>query len=213
MKRREYSYTQSFTDLLFNILIGVMFLLVLAVILINPIVKRDAVVKKNAEFILQIDWPSNVDCDVDVWIRDPKNKILSFKNKSTPVMHLERDDLGHTNDSFAKVNGETITIKENKEIVTFRGFLAGEYIVNMHVYSCKFGLLYANVGDDIQPPLDVIVTLDKVNPTYETVYKTVLSMTKVWEEQNAFIFELDEKGKTLSVSRNPNVSIIEVRKE
>ena len=53
----KYKSTIGFTDLLFNLLVGFVFLFIIAFILINPITKKKDVPKK-AEYMIIIEWPS-----------------------------------------------------------------------------------------------------------------------------------------------------------
>ena len=91
MNFKSNFYANTFTDLLFNILVGIVFLFILALLLINPIAK-DATVKKKAEWIIEMTWPKENDCDMDLWVMDPDGNIVSFKKKSVGLMHIERDD-------------------------------------------------------------------------------------------------------------------------
>ncbi len=48
-------------------------------------------------------------------------------------MHLDRDDLGERNDAI-EVAGRRVLNPLNQEIVSIRGILPGEYVVNLHLY-------------------------------------------------------------------------------
>ena len=125
--RLKYKSSIGFTDLLFNLVIGFVYLFVIAFILINPIAKQGDVEKK-AEYIVVLEWDHHLNDDVDLWIKDPAGNIVSFLTKSAGLMHLEKDDLGTSNDSVTK-DGQKKTIFLNREVVTLRGTIAGEYEV------------------------------------------------------------------------------------
>ena len=68
-----------------------------------------------------VNWDRDSKLDVDIWVKDPLNNILSFTNKNVPGMHLERDDLGFQNDIL---NGKVIN-PGNQEVVHFTKLLQG----------------------------------------------------------------------------------------
>ena len=97
MSRYKYKSTVGFTDLLFNLLVGFVFLFIIAFILINPITKKQDVPKK-AEYMIVIEWPHTLPDDVDLWVKDPAGNTVSFIKKMAGAMNLEKDDLGTAND-------------------------------------------------------------------------------------------------------------------
>ena len=52
-------------------------------------------------------------------------------------MHLDRDDLGLSNDKVQGPDGKIIYVYRNKEVVSLRGYSEGKYTVNAHVYNKK----------------------------------------------------------------------------
>ena len=93
----KYKSTIGFTDLLFNLLVGFVFLFIIAFILINPITKKKDVPKK-AEYMVVIEWESTSLDDIDLWVKAPDGKTVSFVKKEAGLMNLEKDDLGISND-------------------------------------------------------------------------------------------------------------------
>ena len=93
----KYGSSVAFTDLLFNIVVGLAFLFLLAFILMNPIAK-DKDIEEKSDFIIILTWDDDSGDDIDLWIRDPLGNLLSFKNREDALMHLDRDDLGLSND-------------------------------------------------------------------------------------------------------------------
>ena len=101
---KRYLSTFGFIDLLFNMLVGFVFLFFIAYILINPIADEGKVDPPDVAMVV-VNWDRDSKLDVDIWVKDPLNNILSFTNKNVPGMHLERDDLGFQNDIL---NGKVI---------------------------------------------------------------------------------------------------------
>ena len=108
---KRYASSTAFTDLLFNIVVGVTFLFMLAFLLINPVTKKNNVESK-ADYLIILTWDEKTDHDIDLWIRDPLNKIMSFISKDVGFMHLDRDDLGSRNDKITMPDG---TVKFTKK--------------------------------------------------------------------------------------------------
>ena len=93
----RYVSNVAFTDLLFNIEVGLAFLFLLAFILMIPIA-IDNDIEDNSDFIIILTWDDESGDDIDLWIRDPLGNLLSFRNREDALMHLDRDDLGLSNE-------------------------------------------------------------------------------------------------------------------
>lgn len=197
--RRSSEYNASFTDMLFNILLGVLVMFILVLLLVNPS-KTDTNNKKFAYYIVEMIWDPEIDCDIDLWVRDPRENVIYFSNRDEDVSHLERDDLGNKNDTAELINGQVVVVPENKEIWTLRGALYGKFTVNTHAYNCRVNDIMQPVGSTINVP--VKVNLIQLQPKYDMVYQVELVMKKVWEEQTAFSFELSKDMKAVAFSRD-----------
>ena len=185
---RKYHADTAFLDLLFNSLIGFVALFFLAYMLINPEQKESKNVEAKAEFIITVDWPQEYDDDIDVYVEDPEGHLVSFRRREDGLMHLDRDDLGHRNDTIETQFG-TVKYGENREIVTIRGIIPGEYVVNIHAYKKE--------GSE---PIPVTVVLDKINPFF-TVVREVVEIRTTGDEKTAFRFVLDKDGNIKSFNK------------
>lgn len=157
---RKYHSNLAFNDLLFNIMLGFVVLFIIAFLLINPPTKKDDIPMK-AEWLIIVEWPPELIDDVDVWIKAPNGDLVGFKNKETGLLHLDRDDLGISNDMI-RVAGDLIPNKINREIITIRGLVPGEYYVSLHMYSKK-----------TKDKVPVTVSVMDINP-----FKEVYNITK-----------------------------------
>ena len=90
------------------------------------------------------------------------------------------------------INGEEVENPLNQEIVTIRGIVKGEYVVNLHYYASETG-----------KPVDVNVRLVKVNPSLEVVYYGTVKMEKTGDEKTAFRFTIGRDGKISNVNFIP----------
>ena len=188
----RYVSNVAFTDLLFNIVVGLAFLFLLAFILMNPIAKEKDVEEKS-DFIIVMTWDDESGDDIDLWVRDPAGRIVSFRNRGIGFMHLDRDDLGLSNDKVQDSNGKTIYVYRNKEVVSLRGYSEGTYLVNAHVYNKK------PWKDKIIKPSTVKIELIKLNPYNEVVQITFEAKDR-GQEFTAFHFTLNADGEVIKLS-------------
>ena len=196
--QRKYHTNLPFLDLLFNILIGFVFLFIVSFLLINPIAKR-ADIEVKAEFLITVFWPDNLEDDIDVYVEDPAGNLVWFKSREPGLMHLDRDDLGKRNDEVITAAG-TIFIPENREIVTLRGIVPGEYVVNVHCYF--------KIGEDSVP---VTIQIDKINP-YSVVLRQTVNLSTKGEEITVTRFSVNSKGKVTNINMLPKKLVKEWQK-
>jgi|TARA_Y100000310_G_scaffold166963_1_gene166684 hypothetical protein len=189
MKKRTYHTNVAFLDLLFNTLLCFAALFTLSFVMINPS-RQNANTESKAEFIITVTWPYDQDNDVDVYIEDPKSHLVSFARREDGLMHLDRDDLGHSNDTIQTPDGP-LEYKQNREVVSIRGILPGEYIVNVHMY-------HMNSVE----PCPVTIQLDKINPFKIVTTKTVVLKIKA-DEKTAFRFTVNQNGDVIDVNELP----------
>ena len=183
----RYGSNLSFNDVLFNALLGFVVLFVLALLLINPITKKSDIPAK-AEIMIIVEWDDESSDDIDTWVKGPlMGAPISFQNKHSGMMHLDRDDLGRTSDTMI-IDGEKIVIKVNREVVTMRGIVAGDYYINIHVYNKA-------TGSEVTK---YTVTLLDVNP-YKEVYVIQGEVTKRGDIVRLPGFTLNEEGEVVKM--------------
>jgi len=188
--RSRYGSTTSFLDLLFNTLLGFVFLFIVAFLLIVP-EKKDAAINTQAEYVITLTWEDESHDDVDTWLQDPTEGVLSYIHKEVNLMHLDRDDLGNKKDMIELPDGSTIEYKHNQEITTIRGFIPGEWILNIHMYKKRD-----------KKSVKVKIKVEKLNP-YKLVYANKYDMKTQWEEITVLRFTMDGLGDVLSVDFLP----------
>ena len=181
MKYRRPNNFDPFTDLLFNILLGFTFLFFITILFINPISKLGNVNLK-AEYIITVDWQDNLPDDVDIWVQDPNGEIVSYLKKDAGWLHLDRDDQGIINDVVI-INNKEVIYPINREVVTLRGIIPGEYIVNLYLYEHKS-----------KEPVEAKIIIEKVNPSLKLVYFNNAVLETKDTELTIARFNLDAKG-------------------
>ena len=134
--RLKYKTGWGFVDLLFNLLIGFAFLFIVAFLLINPITKQQDFDPK-AEYLLIMTWNDESPRDIDMWVRDSLNNVVSFRGKDLALITLDRDDLGLVNDTFVNDQGVTLERKVNREVVSIKTKDPRRYIVTVHLYHAR----------------------------------------------------------------------------
>ena len=165
-----------FYDMLFNMLIAFVFCFIIALLAMNPKALKAGDILAKAEFMITVSWPDMNPNDIDTWVEDPSGRVVWFRNREAGLMHLDRDDRGLTNDSIV-VNGKQITNPLNQEVVALRGIAPGEYTVNANYYESKDG-----------KPVEVSVSVVKVNPRAEVVYYGQVTLSRKGDEATACRF-------------------------
>ena len=190
MSVKDRLRSDPFTDLLFNALLGFTFLFLVAIMFMNPEAKS-GIIDPKAEYIITVTWEDDSPDDVDTWVEDPEGQILWFRTPEAGLLHLDRDDRGLVNDTIT-IAGEEVQNPLNQEVVTLRGVVKGEYIVNLHYYASETG-----------KPVDVNVRLVKVNPKLEVVYYGTVNLEKRGDEKTAVRFKIGGDGDVYGINFLP----------
>jgi len=190
----KYKSSLAFTDLLFNILLGFAFMFLIAFILINPI-QKDADIEVKAEFMVIMEWDDTSYYDVDLWMEDPIGNKVGFPNMHAGFLHLDKDDLGTSNDTVIMPDGTKKTIYLNREVMTIRGTAPGEYIVNNHLYSIR-----SADARDGRTPIEVITKVLKLNP-YSEIHVGVVVLTHTGDEETVIRFRVNDQGHVIGKNK------------
>jgi len=197
MNNEKYKSTIGFTDLLFNILVGFAFLFIIAFLLIKPEAKKKDF-DRNAEFVVVMEWDKEAKGDIDLYVEDPLGAKCSFRQTVANFMHLDKDDLGSANDTVVNADGTISTVKINREVITIRGIIAGEYTINVHYYSERGYSRVENVmRKKKSKELTVKIELHKVNP-YTIMWIGEKIFHSKGQEETFVRFRLDKDGTVLS---------------
>jgi hypothetical protein len=179
-----------FSVMLFKALQIIAFFFFIAVVSISPDAK-DGKIDSKAEFIITMDWPDNHPDDLDLFVQDPVGNIAWYRHREAGFLTLDRDDRGGAND-FILVNGIKIPSPIREEIVTVRGFVAGEYTVNVSHFQAVAG-----------EPVAATVKVQKLNPSAQVIFDDKVTVDHTGDEKTALRFRLDAEGKVIDVQRRP----------
>jgi len=184
----EVSNGDAFTDLLFNALLGFAFMFFISFALIQK-PQDGGKIDSKAEFIISAEWEEYHPDDIDLIVEDPQGNIVYFQRQQAGLMHLDRDDRGTLAD-IIMIDGVEVENPANQEVVTIRGYMEGEYVVNLLYYKSNF-----------IAPLKVKVKVEKINPRLEVVYFNDFFLKKIGDEITAVRFILDDKGNVLDLNQ------------
>lgn len=184
-RNKSYGSNIAFIDLLFNTLIGFIFLFIIAFLLINPVAKQ-ADIELKAEFFITLSWPTEYEDDVDLWVKTPNGDIVGYTNRESGITSLDFDDLGNEHQP-----ANAIYKNINEEHVTIKGIIPGEWIVNVHLYRKDKN----NTGS-----VPVVIILEDVNP-YGKVIQREITLEVQGEEVTAFRFLVDQEGTVIDVNQ------------
>jgi len=172
-------------DLLFNMLL--IFFVFWVITMVNIQEEKAKSITTKAEFVITVTWPLNDSNDVDTWLQDPMGNTAFFRNKQRAMMHLDRDDLGSANDSFSLPDGTLVVYPYNQEIMTIRGIIPGEWILNIHLYR----------KNQSKTPTIVNVKMEKLNPSVRTIILKDIVLEEQWDEVTVSRFEMIGSGKII----------------
>jgi len=201
--KNKYKSTIGFTDMLFNVLVGFAFLFIVAFLLIKPEQKK-ADFERKAEFVIVMEWDHDQPDDIDLYVQDPTQQKVHFRLPIVNFMYLDKDDLGFANDIVTNVDGVVQKVNINREVVTIRGIIAGEYIINAHYYSSRewtrLGQLSTNPAEakstqvpGKEKPLTVKIELHRVDP-YKIMWVGEKKFSRKGQEETFVRFIIDKEG-------------------
>ena len=184
---KSYNSNLAFIDLLFNLILGFVFLFIVSFILINEPTKKEGIESK-AEFMVIMNWDADHNKDIDLWMEGPTGKV-GFTTLERGNMFLDRDDLGHRNDSYFENNVRKV-IHINREVVNIRGIVPGEYIVN--------AFYYQNSDDDLTTHVSVEVVI--LNP-YTQIYQGTKRFDRRGQEETFVRFTMKADGTVENINQ------------
>ena len=197
MRRYQYTSNLAFIDLLFNLILGFVFLFTISFLLINdPTEDKD--VPAKAEYMIILSWDEERDIDMDLWVDGPAG-LVGFRDPQQGFVFLDKDDLGHRNDKInvGKANEEIVYI--NREVVNIRGFQPGEYVINAHYFFAK--------EKERKEGVNVSIEVLKLNP-FEEVWSSSKKFYQRGQEQTFVRFHMHPNGTFYNVNDLPKALVM-----
>ena len=168
-----------FRDLMTLALCGFVVCVILIMPHINPPVTKVAQESSNppGNVIVEVRWPDELDCDVDLWVEAPGDGPVGYSNKGGLIFNLLRDDLGKRADATGM----------NYEVSYSRGIPAGEYTVNVH--------LYRNTSGVFPIPVTIVTSVKKsAKESARQLLASKVELTREGEELTVYRFRLSAEG-------------------
>lgn len=125
------SSTKVVTDILFDLLFSVLVLFFLFFLMVK--IQREGETndaKSDSNFLVCMRWEKNN--DIDLWLKLPNGQRVGYPSRDKPPAHLDVDVVALR--KYVDSTGEHV-ISPSEEIVSIRGILPGEYVVNAHYFS------------------------------------------------------------------------------
>ena len=114
-----------YRDILLGMNLMLSVVLGLVLMSINPPAVSADDAKQPGQMVISAGWQEGP-IDVDLWVKGPSDDLaVGYSNRGGKLFNLLRDDLG--------LDGDGLPL--NYENVYSRGLPAGEYTVNLHLYS------------------------------------------------------------------------------
>lgn len=150
--------------------------------------------RPNTLYEVILTWKGDSEDDLDLYVKSASGHIVSFNNREGgqgSLVSLNHDALGKSrNNSLPRdLNGTVIGF--NEEIVSFRGVVNGENIVNVHVYSKKD-----------KDPTEATIELVQIKPFKQVVMKKRV-FGSTGEEKTAFRFKTNIAGAVIEINELP----------
>ncbi len=172
-----------FRDVIFLALAGFVAMVLLLLPHLNPPGTAEDGTPAPGNVIVELNWPKELDTDVDLWVEAPGDNPVGYSNKGGLIFNLLRDDLG----------GQSDVTDINYEVSYSRGVPTGEYTVNVH--------LYRDMSGTLPIPVTLAVSV-KPNPQVaaKRILTTKLELQHQGQEITAFRFSLDKDGNLVAGS-------------
>jgi len=160
-----------FRDVILLALAGFVSIVILVLPHLNPPAAHSVTPQGNV--LVEIDWPGEIDADIDLWVRGPGDLPVGYSNKGGLYFNLLRDDLGHFADKTPY----------NRETSYSRGLPDGEYTVNVHAYR--------NMPNVWPVPVTVSITVtpDLADTANERL-ETAVNVARLGQELTALNFKI-----------------------
>jgi len=187
--RRSYHSNLAFIDILFNTLLCFVVFFTLALIHMkkDDVTSETKGIEFDAYVMIVATWPGEYGDDIDLYIKDPQGGLVFFKQKNNKIMHLDRDDMG----AVGEFANEEDRFYNNREVVTIRQSVPGEFIINAHVYrKSSYG------------PVPVTFKIMKIRP-FKTVYDRTIVLDYTGQEKTACRFTVKENGAITNINQLP----------
>ncbi len=165
-----------FRDIILLALVGFVAIVIMLLPHVKPTQQDDEDHRAPGNMIVEMHWPTDMEYDVDLWVKAPNEHPVGFWNLGGKTFNLLRDDLGREGDAT----------EENYEIAYARGIPAGEYIINVH--------MYGRLPQGRQIPVTVVVSVKQKLDETRQILKSEIMLRRWNQEETVFRFRMNHGG-------------------
>jgi hypothetical protein len=191
-----------------DVMLKVLLMVFIAMTVLALVAKKnneESNIKKKAEYQITAEWNKeqnpDIDCDVDLWVRNPNGQLVFWRARENNLMNIERDDVGMRNDFIRLPDGRSVKNEEDMEYWYLRGIIPGEYTVNLHLYACAVELQQVDPTYTLDIPVEVKLT--RLNPRMQIIEVRQVKLTKVYQELTVMNFTLAGDGAVSKITDIP----------
>ena len=146
--------------------------------------------------LVVLTWSNQVDVDIDLHLRCPTGEAINYVRKEACWATLERDAQASASD-WSMINNQRVVKINNREVVSLRTPVEGEWIVNAHWYG----------GTSTQ---SVSVTLEvlMIEPRVETVFSRNITIDRISQEVHITRFSMASNGEITNFDSTRKVLLV-----
>ena len=123
---QKYSSMWAMLDIIFVFLLAVLFQYIVVLSILKTEESPPSLVDRN-QYVIKMEWPPGMSVDMDLWVLDPTGSIVGYSRKEGNGVHLQRDDLGDSNDTVTLTDGSVKRSPLNEEVINIREFIPVSY--------------------------------------------------------------------------------------
>jgi len=180
-----------FMDVIFNMLVGVLAIVMLLKVEPPRDERKKASLETDGLYAIVATWPNEANDDVDLYVQDPSGNLVFFGRTMAELMHLEYDDRGDLGDRAMTSTGEA-KFDMNRERAIIREGMAGEYVVNVHMYAKRH-----------PSPTKVTIALYRLKGDDTELLAKERTLVRAQDEATAFRFTLTADGELTGSNELP----------
>ena len=129
--------------------------------------------------LIIVTWSNEINVDVDLHLRCPTGEMVNYVRREACFANLERDARGKTSD-WSIVDGKRVEVVNNREVVSFRNPVPGEWFVSVHWYNGQH-----------PDPVAVRIEIIRLEPSVQTVFTREVVLKKPFSEESVVRFQMN----------------------
>jgi hypothetical protein len=158
------------------------------IVAVNPPKPVHAGVDEKAEYLLTVEWSTEPDADVDIWLQTPRKMPVFFNSRQVGCATLDQDNKGWGDSIIHLPDGSTTKVRAVKETIALRCIEPGHYDLAVNLFG------FSNHEGAPGLPLPAHVEITGLNPEVKTLFSKDISLTYQKQTINVASFDLSPNG-------------------